>query len=173
MKNVMVLLSLCFLAACGSTPDYKEAKNDQSPGYFERQLTENQYRIGFVGKNGMSESKVKDFALLRAAEVTLDKGYDWFMILGDASSQKTTERTRIEPSVRHHHVSRSCGLLGCTTTHSPASFGMSVASISESNQYKTSLEISMGKGEPKDANRVFDAKALKENLAMQLLKNEK
>lgn len=50
-------------------------------GYSETQLSEDVYKVSFRGNGYTSLEKASDFALMRAAEIGLEKGYTHFAII--------------------------------------------------------------------------------------------
>ena len=88
IKLSMILVVL-FMAGCASQPDYREATQGGF-GYTESQMSETQYRVHFKAK-GSDKAKAMDYAMLRAAELTLLKGYDWFVV--------TDRETMVDKSV--------------------------------------------------------------------------
>jgi hypothetical protein len=55
-------------------------------GYSEFKLETGRYRVTFQGGPGAPEAQVSDYALLRAAELALRDGYDWFRVADRATS---------------------------------------------------------------------------------------
>ncbi len=51
-------------------------------GYNEIQLDQNIFRISFQGNGYTSPRKVTDYILLRSAELTLEKGFRYFQVMG-------------------------------------------------------------------------------------------
>lgn len=161
MKATVPLLLGLLLAACASAPVYRPADSDGDVGYRATRLTQNQYRVVFHGNRSTSAEAVRDYALLRAAELTLENGYDWFEVVSADNSTQNRDRlattTEIVPATR---VTRRCGLLGCTTSVAPDYVGMRVLTR-EIDDYHTALvEFTMGRGEPRNPERVYDAAAL-------------
>ena len=76
------------LAGCGTATPYQPATDGQ--GYAEQALERDRYRVTFVGNSLTSRETVENYLLYRAAEVTLEKGYDHFVIV-----EKDTERNTI------------------------------------------------------------------------------
>jgi len=74
------LLSLlaALLGAC-ATP-YQEARPGNLGGYVTRRVSHDMFQIAFLGNADTDAARVKDFALLRAAEVTLQNGFRYFVI---------------------------------------------------------------------------------------------
>ncbi len=77
-KLICVLGALVLLAAC-ATP-YKQAKKATGNGYFDTKLQEGMYEVTFNGNENTTAAKAHNFALLRAAEVCLENGYQSFEI---------------------------------------------------------------------------------------------
>ena len=138
------------LGACGSTPKYAPADDVDSYGYYSTQLSENRYRIVYNGRRSTSLNTSRDYALLRAAELTLREGYDWFRIV----ERETVSFNEPQPQSglsyeRAHHVERSCGLLSCSQSVRPwTSTRLDMSSDRGRTKHSHALEIVMGKGEP-------------------------
>lgn len=75
-----VVLAGTALAACATTPLYKQQTSSVSSGYSEQQIDANQYRVSFAGKRSTSRGRVEDGLMLRAAEVTKAAGYSHFLV---------------------------------------------------------------------------------------------
>ena len=71
--------ALVLLIAC-ATP-YKQAKKPTSNGYFDTKLQEGMYEVLFNGNDNTTTAKANNYALLRAAEVCLENGYQSFEIV--------------------------------------------------------------------------------------------
>ncbi|MEM9440078.1 MAG: hypothetical protein AAGA73_06500 [Pseudomonadota bacterium] len=68
------------LAACATAPTpYQIADGDG--GYSDQQLESDRYRVKFEGNEATSRESVEDFALYRAAELTLQTGHDYFKVV--------------------------------------------------------------------------------------------
>lgn len=80
----LIAAALCglLLAACASAPTVYRAQQGSPTdvGYSEYRLEAGRYRVTFQGGPGAKEAQVADYALLRAAELALRDGYDWFRI---------------------------------------------------------------------------------------------
>ena len=73
------LLSVA-LAACAASPTPYQAAGAEG-GYSDQQLETDRYRVKFEGNSTTPREKVEDFALYRAAELTLATGNDYFKIV--------------------------------------------------------------------------------------------
>jgi len=81
MRIIGLIVIGLALASC-ATP---YAANGLLGGYSETALAEDVYRITFKGNAYTSAERVQDFALMRAAELTIEKGYSHFVLLDAAS----------------------------------------------------------------------------------------
>ena len=107
------------LAGCASSPDYRRASGPASPGYREQVIDTNRYRIEYR-LNANHAGKAQDYALLRAAELTLQKGYATFDVVSRSSDLNTAERPYTSFGMeRDVAFTRTCGLLACRTTATP------------------------------------------------------
>ncbi|MEM8951241.1 MAG: hypothetical protein AAGA21_02145 [Pseudomonadota bacterium] len=76
------MMALMALAACAKPTPYVAAADAGGFGYTQEETGQDQYLISFNG-NGITTRKTVDLYLLyRAAELTEDKGFDYF-IVGD------------------------------------------------------------------------------------------
>ena len=78
-KSLCIAFSLCIVAGCATS--YKAAKKPTANGYFSVQLQEGLFNVSFKGNEDTSVKVVKDYALLRSAEICLENGYKSFSIV--------------------------------------------------------------------------------------------
>lgn len=151
--SVLILLIGLLLSACAGHGDYVPASSS-GLGYGERQLGERHFMISFTAR-GTDRDKSWRLALRRAAEVTLEQGYDWFVI---TQSQVNLERQSAPGQpVPQQRLVRECNLLGCRT-HSLVTPGMQSATVGEGRRLlETLLEIRLGKGVKPAQEQLFDA----------------
>jgi hypothetical protein len=86
-------------------------------GYSEVEISPTIVRVTFKGNSSSEDTRVVDFALLRAAEVALARGYPFFVVRDrvDASRSQTNESTSSGVPMT------SCDKKGrCMTTYSPS-----------------------------------------------------
>ena len=80
MKKILcIAFSLCIVAGCATS--YKAAKKPTANDYFSVQLQKGLFNVSFKGNEDTSVKVVKDYALLRSAEVCLENGYKSFSIV--------------------------------------------------------------------------------------------
>lgn len=87
-----IALTLAGCASTGSTP-YQPASsaNAVQGGYSDTRLAEDRYSVTFAGNRLTSREQVETFLLYRAAELTQQRGYDWFVIV-DKETERQVER---------------------------------------------------------------------------------
>lgn len=89
-KLILTVAAALALGACQTTmPVYQAAKAPGSVGYSTAQADGDRYTVVYTGEKGMSRAQVSEYALLRAAELTMDSGKEWFAVL-EASTRKVT-----------------------------------------------------------------------------------
>lgn len=77
MKKFWVMPLFCFLLASCATGYHPSGF---SGGYEELKLAKDAYLVGFRGNAYTSSDKAHIYAMRRSAELTLDKGYKFFVI---------------------------------------------------------------------------------------------
>lgn len=164
ITRIVLLAALLGLTACASSPRYVPADSADDYGHFSRKISDNRYRVNFNGSPRTNLQDTRDYALLRAAELTLANDYEWFQIVDRETA--TTERVSREPQTgfgyeRAWYVQRDCGLTGCTRSVRPVTYTTwRVDAGRPTEKHSHSIEIVMGKGEmPADGN-YYDAKAV-------------
>jgi hypothetical protein len=86
--GVAGLLALLALAGCAASPTpYQPAANGY--GFSQQQIEGNRYRVTFAGNSATSLDTVRNYMLYRAAEVTVESGHDYFVVV-DQNTQSTT-----------------------------------------------------------------------------------
>jgi hypothetical protein len=89
---MLALVSMLGVTACATTPPSFTPYQAAVPGKFgfsEQRIEATRYRIIFEGNSRTTRQRVEDSLLLRAANVTLENGYDWFQIVNRATDPKT------------------------------------------------------------------------------------
>ena len=81
MKRIAVLTlaaSAMALSACASLAPYGPQRGPNGQGFIEQRIEADRFRVTYNGVG--APGPVADYALLRAAEVTTENGYDWFEV---------------------------------------------------------------------------------------------
>ncbi|MGV3592064.1 MAG: CC0125/CC1285 family lipoprotein [Gammaproteobacteria bacterium] len=165
MKQLLLCTLIASLCACGTSDPYVGGEGAGLGTYTESRLTDDRYRVTFIGEPNATADQVKDLALLRAAEITLANDYDWFRVV----NQETQEQTTVAPAAvtttsPAQQVTRDCGPLGCTTTVTPAYTGTQVVTVEQDDRFTTSIEFVMGDGSLRDPTVAYNADELHDSL---------
>jgi hypothetical protein len=84
MKRILITLLCLGLAGCATGYHSRSFTG----GYSNMRLQDNIFKITFNGNAYSSLERAGDFALLRSAEITIENGYKYFVVLGANSSVK-------------------------------------------------------------------------------------
>ena len=88
--NILLVCFLALVTAC-ATPYQPKGF---SGGYSQVQLDNSSARVEFRGNGYTSRERVEVFVLYRCAELTIERGYDYFVISrGDTENQQQTVQT--------------------------------------------------------------------------------
>ncbi len=152
------------LAACasyGPTPYQPAGGSDM--GYSDTRIESDRFRVSFRGNSLTDRETVENYLLYRAAELTLQNGYDHFTI-----ADRDTDRDRqIRSSGPSYYGSRLDYLYfhprhGWIGAYSPV-WGPST--YREVTRYEASAEIVLGRGPKSSDANAFDAREVSKNLA--------
>lgn len=163
MNRFLPLLAI-LLASCATQTPYQPAAERGAQGYTETRLADNRYRVVFAGNSVTPSETVQDYALLRAAELTLQQGYDWFAVTGQDIERRDRQNTVADTSFAippQTSVYQQCGLIACRTTvaQSPGvGFGGGVSSVSTSSAYTSQFEILLQKYPKANTPDAYDAR---------------
>jgi hypothetical protein len=89
IRRLGAALLLLGLVACASAPTPYRAASD-GLGYRDQQLESNRYRVSFSGNAATELDAVQDYALYRAAELTLANGDDYFRVVDRHTESRST-----------------------------------------------------------------------------------
>jgi len=156
MKHVLMMTAFVLVAACASTSAYGPAARSGAMGYESLQIEENRFRVSYTDSEA---AKARDRALLRAAEVTMENGGEWFEITSSYTSDEST-RTGSRSSVS---IGGSTGSYGRSSVGVGVGIGFPLGS-SSSGKVTEVLEILIGTGEKPDRPNVYDARSVDINL---------
>lgn len=92
-----VLLGATTLAACATPTPYQPNVPGQavSGGFSDQRLDATHFRVTFSGNSLTSRETVERYLLYRAAELTVDQGFDWFATVEKQVDRSS--RTYVQP----------------------------------------------------------------------------
>ncbi len=87
------------LSACVTATPYQAVVPGKSSlgGFTELKVEPNRYRVTFKGNSLTSRETVEGYLLFRAAELTVQNGYDWFALAQRDTDKTTTTSVDPEP----------------------------------------------------------------------------
>lgn len=91
MKKMLIIVMALLISACATS--YKT--DGFTGGYSETRLDENVFTVSFKGNARTSKERAADFTLMRSAELTLENGYNYFVIIDRQSYTKIS--THVSP----------------------------------------------------------------------------
>ncbi|OHB26517.1 MAG: hypothetical protein A2790_19040 [Phenylobacterium sp. RIFCSPHIGHO2_01_FULL_69_31] len=157
MKRLVVVAAAALsLAACATAPTlYQPAAGPQSVGYSEYRIEPGRYRVTFRGGPGAPPQQVMDYALVRAADLAISEGYDWFRVADRFTEGRPDRGPRVGVGVGGGDYGYRSGVsLGVGTTFN----------LGGGPSLSTTIEVVMGRGERPRGADVYDAKALRRTL---------
>ena len=87
------------LSACATPTPYQpiDARGQASGGYSEQRLQDDRFRVSFRGNEFTSRARVENYLLYRAAELTLQAGYDGFTMVRQDTDPNMRTRVYGDP----------------------------------------------------------------------------
>ncbi len=149
---IAAALAGLLLAACASVPTVYRAQlgSPNDVGYSEYRLEAGRYRVTFQGGPGAPEAQIADYALLRAAELAIRDGYDWFRI---ADRSTTSSGYDNGPRFSVGGGSASYG------RHSSVGLGVGTSfNLGPGPAFSRSIEVVFGKGPTPRDRDAYDAR---------------
>lgn len=162
MKRIAIaaLLSLAFaapLAGCATAPTvYGPAATADAVGWRATRIEQDRYRVSFRGNPDKNGPQVEDLALRRAAEITLQDGYQWFRVVTRNTEQVGGRRGG----------GTSVGVGGSSGSYgSSVGVGIGFDLSPDTRKYESSMEILLGRGPKPDDPSAYDASSVMNRLS--------
>jgi hypothetical protein len=163
MKKLIELLGIAILFSCCATAYQSKGLMG---GHSETQLGANIFQISFRGNAYTSNELAADFCLLRSAEVALENGFQYFIIVeadktSKISSYTTPKTTQTTGSVR---------ISGNIATGQATSYTTGGQTYHYSRPRTTNMILCF-KDKPESEGLVFDAKFVRQAIRKKYLIN--
>jgi len=156
--GLLMLAGALALAACGTPTPYQPAADGH--GYAEQPIESDRYRVTFSGNSLTSRETVENYLLYRAAEMTVERGYDHFVVVDKDTERSTTYRSTVSGFGGHH------GFHGFHYGHRHGFGGFASATTWPRDRYAAFANIVMREGDkPEDAPDAYDAREVLKRLA--------
>ncbi len=146
-RTLIIVVGALAAAACTTYggPRYGRADSPNDSGYYETRLDGNRYAVQYRADDGDSRL-AEDWAFRRAAELTLDRRYDWFQVLSRSRNFSDSAFQRYDAYRQTYDDGRY--------DDRPA--------YGDYDDNVVRLEILMGNNPPPRANSVYDARRVLE-----------
>jgi hypothetical protein len=155
-RVILIFAAAAMLAACASAPTLYQPAGPKGIGYSEYRIETDRFRVTFRGGPGAPQEQVSDYALLRAAEVAIGAGYDWFRVV-----ERTTQVVGADSGPR-----LSVGTGGADFgRHSAIGLGVGTSfNLGGGPALASTIEILLGKGPAPRAPDVYVAREVERTL---------
>ena len=154
-RSVAIAILGCFCLAC-ATPYQPNALRG---GFSETRLDENVFQVSFRGNGYTGKERARNFALLRSAELTLENGYSYFVILeADHYSKHSTYTT---PSTSYTTASATWSGNTASASATTTTTGGQTYNISKP---RTTNTIYLLKTKPEDGAFAYNAEFIRRSL---------
>jgi len=166
------------VAGCATPTPYQPLTRggSTSGGYTDQQIEQNRFRVSFAGNTMTSRETVETYLLYRAAQLTVERGFDWF-VMADRNTDRQTNTYVTRP-----FSPGPWGYWGPSWRFRGAGFGWrgwdpywgdpfwaSSVDVNTVNRYEAMAEIVTGHGQkPADNPRAFDARSVLQNLGARI-----
>ncbi len=97
-RTTMIGGALLVLAACATATPYAPASSSGGYGFSEQRIERDRFRITFRGNSSTSREIVENSLLYRAAELTVQQGFDHFIVEERDTEARTTFSTTTSPA---------------------------------------------------------------------------
>ena len=146
-------LSALALTACASLAPYGAQMGPNGQGYSEQRIESNRYRVTYNGVG--AAGRVADWALVRAADLTTEQGYDWFEVTQSWTDGRPGGAGGVRPSVSIGGGSSRYG------GYSASGVGVGVGlNFTGPQPTSTTLEVVMGRGAKPNSPNAYDARSV-------------
>ncbi len=155
MRYLYIVIAFIVIGGCATS--YQ--RQSFTGGFSETQLGENVFQVSFKGNGYTGRERASDFSLLRSAEITLEKGFRYFVIVESERDTKVGTYTTPTQSYTTGSAYASGGYAhgNATTT----TYGGQTYMITKPRSTNTILCF---KEKPSDGGLVFDAEFVTKSL---------
>ena len=158
IRTLIVSAAALSLAACASLAPYGPQGGPGGQGYSEQRIESDRFRVTYSGVG--APGPVADMALLRAADLTVEQGYDWFEVTQRFIDGRPDSAGGFRPNV-------SVGYGGGSTRYGGRRYSSSGGGVGGGLNFEapsatsTVLEIRLGRGARPDRGEAYEAREVR------------
>lgn len=155
--KVGIALVFVMLVCAGCATSYQS--KGFTGGFSETRLSEDTYRINFAGNAKTDSERAADFALLRAAELTRQNGYQYFVILAASDRVQRGAYTTPQSSTTNFRANQ----------YGNSTYGTATTTTTGGQTYyfekpRADITIMMLREEPSDSGIVYNAQFVERSI---------
>lgn len=165
-----LVLFTTLVSACATSTPYEAAGPGGQYGFTEQKIEANRYQISFRGNSLTNRETVETYLLYRAAELTVEQGYDHFIVVSDDTDKETSYSGTRYPGPFYYGRGRPFPYYGWGYRWDPLYDDIQIRAR---NRYTAMAYIVMGKGpKPADTPTAYDARQVLDNLGPRVIRPE-
>lgn len=165
MRTLCVCLISLVLVSCATAVGTSYGPADQKGfGYTDTRIESDRFRITFSGDGATPVDVVEDYALLRAAELTLENEYEWFRIVARDVAREDKGGVGVGAGVGSGSYGRRGGV--------GVNVGGNLGTIGSKRFFTVRMEVLLGRGDIPDDGEVYSAQAVIDSIGSRLAPTE-
>lgn len=157
---------MLMLAGCATSTPYQPAAREGGFGFSDQRIETNRYRITFRGNSSTTREEVENSLLFRAAEITLDNGFDHFILVESDTEASRSFSSTASPAFFGRYPYGPYCCYGFPYYAYGFGWGIPYDSYTrEITRYSAIAFVTLHKGpKPAENSQAFDAREVMENL---------
>ncbi|MEL7487950.1 MAG: hypothetical protein AAGJ87_12120 [Pseudomonadota bacterium] len=159
VRKLFIAAGLALVAGCATVTPYGPA-GKSGQGYADQKLESDKFRVTFEGNSSTDRATIENYVLFRSAEITLENGFDYFVVL-----DQTTESLSRFNTTGTTFGGGGFGRRGFFYGGGFGGFGNTTATTRERRKYITGAVIQTYRGDkPSNNPSAYDARQIIDNL---------
>ena len=158
LRCACVLAAILCVAGCATGPTAYGPKSGEKLGFESTKIQNDRFRVKYTAK---TQDEAIDYALLRAAQLTVENGDDWFEVINTGGAVRQRGKVGVRPSVG---MSPNALLRGRLPRPNIGVNMGDVADAMKGPQATSVLEIVTGKGTKPAKPSAYIAKEVLQNI---------
>lgn len=160
MRAILICFSLVILIGCATATPYQPQSGSDTYGYQDLKIDDNKYRIVFKGNSITSRETVETYLLYRSAELTVQTGFDYFVV----------REQQVDIKSDYFANGPMYGMYGGVGSRRYPYYAMGYSwagpsSVSSQDQYRAIAYITLFKGKiPDNKDDAYNAREVLKNL---------